>query len=383
MPYGDTTPSLFSQPPSPGSSYTDIPVVITKKALLEGIQHHVARFASRRPIDPRNEDQFEKPVYLLRQDVRAPTPGTPEWAEMEAEMARRAAEGADDAQRNAAKDLAKAEIAPSLAKKKAKPMKKKMKEARTKNDSEASKKKWQLKYEESMPWHLEDAEKKAIWMGTYEAASSDTWTQLKYEETPKGPRYVLTPLHKWYKFGPKTRLDPEMVRLNEERVKMTTAQPSFMDAFIKNEAKQEEEERDYKNAQVGGGKKMFAGTFENIDDLQNDEEMDFEEDWADDEAPAAIEGDEADVKHVEEKLKRDQLKANFFGLRSTADYLEDERRENERQRLLLEEGRKTALALVKREGKGQHQDPNFQELVGRSGLCSRPLLTDFTGRRYR
>ncbi|KAK5695694.1 transcription factor IIF subunit tfg1, partial [Elasticomyces elasticus] len=52
-------------------SYVDYPLVTTKRALREGMKHHIARFASKKNIDPRDESQFTRPVRLQRRDPRS------------------------------------------------------------------------------------------------------------------------------------------------------------------------------------------------------------------------------------------------------------------------------------------------------------------------
>ena len=45
-------------------TYRDFPVVTTKRALREGLKHHIARFAAKRSVDLRDESQFTRPVRL-------------------------------------------------------------------------------------------------------------------------------------------------------------------------------------------------------------------------------------------------------------------------------------------------------------------------------
>lgn len=60
----------------PKESFTDFPLVITKRALMEGLRHHVARFASKQEVDPSNKEEFTRPVRLHRRDPRLAPEGS-------------------------------------------------------------------------------------------------------------------------------------------------------------------------------------------------------------------------------------------------------------------------------------------------------------------
>ena len=71
--YSDNANSGFSSPLL--GEYQDYPLVLTKRALMEGFRTHVARFSSKRSVDPRNTNEFERTVRLHRRDPRAPPAG--------------------------------------------------------------------------------------------------------------------------------------------------------------------------------------------------------------------------------------------------------------------------------------------------------------------
>ena len=73
MNFSENATSLFSSPAV--GEYRDYPLVMTKRALMEGFRNHVARFSSKRNVDPRNTNEFERPVRLHRRDPRAPPAG--------------------------------------------------------------------------------------------------------------------------------------------------------------------------------------------------------------------------------------------------------------------------------------------------------------------
>lgn len=68
----------WSEPPPP-YPFNDIPIMTTKKALLNGIRYHLMKFSQTKlgdkPIDPTDQDEFARPVTLHRRDARQPPPG--------------------------------------------------------------------------------------------------------------------------------------------------------------------------------------------------------------------------------------------------------------------------------------------------------------------
>ena len=64
--------------PAPENAH-DIPIMTTKKALLDGVRFHLMKFSQAKlgdkPIDPTDQDEFARPVTLHRRDARQPPPG--------------------------------------------------------------------------------------------------------------------------------------------------------------------------------------------------------------------------------------------------------------------------------------------------------------------
>ena len=59
----------------PTGPYQDFPLFTTKRALREGLRYHIARFSSKKDIDPMNQDEFTRPISLHRRDPRQPVSG--------------------------------------------------------------------------------------------------------------------------------------------------------------------------------------------------------------------------------------------------------------------------------------------------------------------
>jgi len=369
--------SGFSSDLQPGQ-YTDYPVVISKKSLLEKIRHHVIRFQGQ-DVDPRNQKEFTRPLKLHRRDARAPLPGTKEYLEEQERRKDASFKAEIDPERAAAM----AEIAPSASKPR-KPMKQNKKKIMgfvKRDETEGKTTESMIRYEEAMPWQLEDFDNKQIWGGVYEAALSETWAQLEFQ----GDKFVVTPVEKWYKFQPRTRIDPEKLKQIQEQNRARTKreesdEPNWIKKLgDKNARDAEEEKMDRKARGLYSAKGVdegdtagFAGGGEDGD------EIDFEEDFADDEAPPAIEGEEEDIKHVEQRVKRDMLKANVFAIKEETDYDKEELQE----RLLREQekrfGKTLRKALVKREKNLKYEsnsDNPYSSSVRAEGTLSVLLLT--------
>ncbi|KAK5998129.1 Transcription initiation factor IIF subunit alpha-like protein [Cladobotryum mycophilum] len=173
----------WSEPPPP-YPYNDIPIMTTKKALLDGIRYHMMKFAQAKlgdkPIDPTDQDEFARPVTLHRRDARQPAPGRtvkeeePEQQPVDEQEAERLAQV--KAEREAQRALDQAKIAPVTKDTNPKRPKKQKEEKTMFNrapKTSAAKKESDLRYEEALPWHLEDVDGKNVWVGSYVAALSE------------------------------------------------------------------------------------------------------------------------------------------------------------------------------------------------------------------
>uniref|UniRef100_A0A8H7N6R5 Uncharacterized protein n=1 Tax=Bionectria ochroleuca TaxID=29856 RepID=A0A8H7N6R5_BIOOC len=67
----------WMDPPPPGAQ--DIPIMTTKKELLQGMRFHLMKFAQSKmddkPVDPTDQNEFARPVTLQRRDARQPPAG--------------------------------------------------------------------------------------------------------------------------------------------------------------------------------------------------------------------------------------------------------------------------------------------------------------------
>ncbi|KXG45401.1 Uncharacterized domain UPF0507 [Penicillium griseofulvum] len=329
--------------------YFDYPVVTTKRALMEGLKHHIARFASKKSVDPRDESQFTRPVRLHRRDPRSRThdpnsgrneiDGQPmDEAEREAFDARKAAR-----EKERAENLS--QIAPALGSTSKRPNAPKQKTQQVfKSDMTPEEiARARIKYEEALPWHLEDFDNQHTWVGNYEAALSETHAVFVLDNG----KMRMIPVEKWYKFNAKSNFKAltidEAEKFMAKRVKdprwfMEKQQQLEQEKELETYAKQRKVYAGKQGTDAGKGAGLEAG------------EMDFEEDrFADDEEHDDLFNEDEDAKDAEKRIKEDQLKANVFNLKDEKEYDAEEmreKREREARRVL---GKGVRKALKRRE----------------------------------
>lgn len=331
-------------------NYTDYPVVTTKRALREGLKHHIARFASKRSVDPRDESQFIRPVRLHRRDPRSrshdpnaekifgPDGQQLDEAEREALDVRRAAR-----EKERAENLA--QIAPSVGSAAKRPNAPKQKTQQVfKSDLTPEEiAKARIKYEEALPWHLEDFENRNVWVGNYEAALSETHAVFIQDNG----KMRMIPAEKWYKFSAKSHFKALTIEEAEKYMAKRVRDPRWFMEKQQEVAQQKELEQYAKQRKVFAGKQGVLAGREGLEAS----EMDFEEDrFADDEEHDDLFNDQdEDTKTAEKRIKEDQLKANVFDLKEEKDYEEEELREKKEREARRVLGKKVRKALKKRE----------------------------------
>ncbi|KAJ5834260.1 hypothetical protein N7447_000286 [Penicillium robsamsonii] len=328
--------------------YIDYPVVTTKRALMEGIKHHIARFASKKSVDPRDESQFTRPVRLHRRDPRSrnhdPNSGRTEIDGQPMDEAEREAFDARKAAREKERAENLSQIAPALGSTSKRPNAPKQKTQQVfKSDMTPEEiARARIKYEEALPWHLEDFDNRHTWVGNYEAALSETHAVFILDNG----KMRMIPAEKWYKFNAKSNFKALTIDEAEKFMAKRVKDPRwFMEK--QQQLEQEKELETYaKQRKVYAGKQ---GTDTKGAGLETGE-MDFEEDrFADDEEHDDLFNEDEDAKDAEKRIKEDQLKANVFNLKDEKEYDAEEmreKREREARRVL---GKGVRKALKKRE----------------------------------
>lgn len=344
----------WSQPLPPGGY--EAPLYVTKKELKEGYRFHVMRFApqirgiKQTEIDPTNQEHFPRPVTLQRRDPRQPPPGREvkeeqpiEQPPVNNEEAERLAQA--KAQRDAQRAIDDAKKAPVLKDAERKRQQQKNKDERKtatqihyQARTEKQKKEAEIRYEEALPWHMEDADGKHIWVGQYEAPLSNLKVALvPYPETGG---YRMVPLEKWYKFAPKRGAFQHMSIEDAEKIMGKKAAPTrwaVRDSERNKVASAREESRRLMYGPTAV--KQESSTFQQASRREKMEHDDLDvsgDEFQDDDETAGYEPErDEDSKDSKDRVRREQLAANLFG---DADEKEVEKEETELQK--EEEARK-------------------------------------------
>ncbi|PVI07323.1 Rap30/74 interaction domain-containing protein [Periconia macrospinosa] len=336
------------------------PLVVSRKDLA-GLRHHVMRLQSKDHINPQDDNQFTPPVRLHRRDPRAPPSGagaqiveeedTKEDIEESKERERMEMQREE---RRKQREENQAKIAPTGVKKQP-AFQKKTEQKYRPDDTPESRKRSALRYEETLPWHLEDFDNKQTWVGTYESTFSDAHVMLNAEG---GQSIRMVPLEKWYRFQSKTKAksteDPELAKQKSSGY--------FLKLEQKVRIKQEDEQRAKAargmRVRAGGGaadegriRRVATDDQRRPDADADDIDFNVEEDFADDEEGlnGLFEGEEADLKDTAEKVKRDQLAAAAFDLRDEQEVERQEKEEQETREQQRQLEKALRKSLVKRE----------------------------------
>lgn len=369
----------------PQYQYSDIPIMTTKKALLDGVRYHLIKFAQSKlndkPVDPTDQDAFARPVTLHRRDARQPPPGRaakedePQPLQVDEKEAERLAQIKADREVQRAIDQAK--IAP-VAKDTNPKRPKKQKEEKTMFNrapkSEAAKKESDIRYEEALPWHLEDADGKNVWVGSYVAALSEANVAFMIDKSV----FRMVPLEKWYKFTSKPPFQPFTIDQAEAYMNRKVDVGRWV---------MKDEEKKAGLSDLEATRRLFYGrgqmvktesdTFRaasRLEKLDHDElDVSGDEFQDDDEAPHFDRNDDEDAKESKVRIRREQLGANLFGegdeTEVDKELQEQLREELERQKY----GKTTKKALIKRDREEIYESDDSEEKPWSSSVCGQTL----------
>jgi transcription initiation factor TFIIF subunit alpha len=354
-------PQTFGWTHPPAGEYQDFPLFTTKRALREGLRYHIARFNGKKDVDPENQDEFTRPLVLHRRDPRANTSkdNNEDEAVGGAFMDSKEREKAEiaKAEKDARRAADLAQIAPtgnnaSAAAKKGYTRREPKTEQIWRTDkTEDDKKRSDLRYEESLPWHLEDAEGKNSWVGLYEAALSDVNVIFVVENGA----FKMIPVEKWYKFTQKAQFKTFTIEEAEAQLNKKAKESRWaMQTQSKNKAEREMQES--RNLAYGNiyTVKSESQTFKNSSkrETEDADDLDFDADelFQDDDEQATVEPDnDEEAKEAQIRIKKEQLGANIFDQAVEAEVdkeLAEMKKEEERRKLL---GKGVTKALKKRE----------------------------------
>jgi transcription initiation factor TFIIF subunit alpha len=358
----------------------------TKKALLDGIRYHMLKFVPTKAdknIDPTDQDDFARPVTLHRRDARQPPPGRavikdepePEQRHVDQDEQDRLAQ--IKAEKEAQRAIDQAKMAPvTKDSQQKKPKKSKDENKITFNrapKTQAAKKESELRYEEALPWHLEDADGKNVWVGSYVSALSETTVAFMID----GTVFRMVPLEKWYRMTSKPPFQAYTVDEAEAFMnkKMMISRWAMKD-----------EEKKVKQSDLQATRQSFYGkgpmiktesdTFRaasRAEKMEHDDlDISGDEFQDDDELPTLERQEDEDTKMTNERIRREQLGANNFG-EGDEQELEKELKEKlheELQRQLY--GKSTKKKLIKHDNEDQYASDDSDEKPWTSSVSRFP-----------
>ncbi|KAK0629966.1 hypothetical protein B0T17DRAFT_490606, partial [Bombardia bombarda] len=338
----------------------EFPLVTTKRELMEGIRHHIMHF-SKGPRgdatwDVTNQDQFPRPVTLHRRDPRLPPANrmivkddhgsaNPE-DDAEAEHQRQL-----KAEREAQRALDQAQIAPAM--KPNEPKQKQVKKEKASSfygrNSEAQKKQTGLRYEETLPWHLEDADNKSgVWVGSYIAGLSDVHCAMVID----GPKFRMIPLERYYSFDQKPKFDTLTLDDAENMMKQNKDVKRWvmLDREKQDKEKEKDETRQFLRGKARVKTESATSRSAPKTERQDDNELDFSGDeFQDDDETPGFQADDEDSKEAKDRIRREQIAANLFG-EGEEEKVDEEEKEEQMEKLKRKTiGKKTKKTLIKLE----------------------------------
>ncbi|KAI1340263.1 Rap30/74 interaction domain-containing protein [Xylariaceae sp. FL0016] len=359
----------WSQPAPEGA--TEFPLYVTKKDLKEGLRFHIMRLAPtgrghhNTNVDPSDQDTFARPVTLHRRDPRQPPPGREVKVEVQEEQPVNDEEAQKQAQlkaeREAQRAIDDAQKAP-VQKSNVKPKEKQKDQKKVPGiqphhapRTEEQKKENAIRYEETLPWHLEDADGKNVWVGQYEKNMSE----IKVALIVSDGGFRMVPMERWYKFTPNRSAFQSMSIEEAEKVMSKKVAPS---RWAIRETKRNEAERAMDEARrIVNGRvnvKQESDTFKRAARTEKADHDDLDlsgDEFQDDDETAGFEPDRDDeAKDSKDRVRREQLGANNFGAGDEIDLEKEEAqlKKEEEQRKMF--GKNLKKALKKRDKQFQY-----------------------------
>ncbi|KAK3398591.1 Rap30/74 interaction domain-containing protein [Sordaria brevicollis] len=337
----------------------EFPLVTTKKQLME-LRFHIMQLNTKHGnLDVTDQDQFPRPVTLQRRDPRLPPAHRMALKEEMEDVPMDDAEAERIRQEKEAKEaqraLDQAKIAPVMKPNEPNKPQKKDKTQKTHafhgRHSEEHKKALDLKYQETLPWHLEDAEgKSGVWVGHYVAGLSEVNCALVQTKENK---FQMIPLTRWYAFHEK----PKFNVLSLDDAENMMKQNKDVKRWVMRDRERELTQKEKADTRMflGGRARVKTESYTSRaapkSERRDDYELDMSGDeFQDDDETPGFEAEDEDAKEAKERIRREQAAANLFG-EGDQSAVDQEERERELERLRL---KKTGKEVVKRLVKLEH-----------------------------
>jgi transcription initiation factor TFIIF subunit alpha len=371
---------------SADQGWQDIPLKSCTKEEIEDIRFHIMKFQSAKEVDIVGD--FTKPVRLHRKDPRnIQFQLTREEIDKrkKEQVQERLSRGTDDLDEADKEALERGElprknglypdmsqVAPDGG---ARKPKKNMFKRKTRQINLMDDKKRKLRYEEFYPWVVEDYDGKNVFVGNYEAGSSDTQHVLFVFDKDG---FKMVPAEKVYRFTPRNRYATLTLEEAEAKMEKNSSVPRWLMKHMEDKSTSESTpDQRFRNSTPSNGsvvpafngnsrrqlRTVMGGGAQNDRDSDHDD-LDFDEEFADDEEAPIMDGDEEENKLSEQKIKKEMLKAAHFDGQSDAEGEDDidDLFETEKSRKVDKEGKKLRKVLNKTEGGAYDSDDEDDKL---------------------
>jgi transcription initiation factor TFIIF subunit alpha len=307
------------------------------------------------PINIQSDKVFPKPAHLNRKDPRPKQIELPKEENDESKDGLTAAGREEVAKakerRQKEREENLAQVAPSIATVKRINNKRKTAQVYQSNLTDEQKRTIQTNYEEKLPWHLEDWNGEQVFVGHNQVGAARMNAALVFD--PSSTTYRMVPVEKVYNFEPKAKQVKKVGASTLEEVEAmikknkTKALPDVLTR--QEEARIRAKQREIEMRSVGS---MYTGGHRGIEASRGgeDADLDFDDDFADDEEGDLFEEKDEDEKAAEKKVKEDQLQANFLDFKDLRDYDVLEERERREELAKKRDFKGVRKALAKREG---------------------------------
>lgn len=367
-----------------------IPLKSCTKEEVEDIRFHIMKFATKQDVDIIKD--FTKPVRLHRKDPRNMqfhlTRQELEQRKKEQELAKlerlreQEAEGNPDAvaaeEARKKKEAIAAKIAPEKPTDKnqkdlsqvapdggARKNRKNVFKRKTRQINLMDEAKRKLRYEEHYPWVIEDYDGKNVYVGNYEAGSTEQQHVLFVFDKDG---FKMIPAEKVYRFTPRNRYATLTLEEAEAKMERNSTVPRWLMKHMEDKSISEgtpDQRFRYNSPAMNGSiianhtsgrgrmRTVLGGSGSGNDRDSDHDDLDFEEEFADDEEAPIMDGDEEENKLSERKIKKEMLKAAHFDGQLDAEGDDDDLDdlfEIEKARKVDKAGKKLRKVLNKREG---------------------------------
>lgn len=344
-----TENSVKQESSQANDGWQEIPLKCCTTDDVRDARYHIMKFQSKQDVEI--VKSFTKPVRLHRKD-----PQNIQFQLTRKEIDAMREQGATQeaplpVNAEGEEEMNLSQVAPDGGGRK---NKKNMFKRKTKQVSMMDESKRKLRFEEFYPWVIEDYDGKNIYVGNYEAGSSDT-QQVLFVFDRDG--FKMIPAEKVYRFTPRNKYTTLTLEEAEAKMEKKSSVPRWLMKRMEDTSSEVSPDLRVGNisSQAANSSRrmrtVMGGSTSNDRDSDHDD-IDFDEEFADDEEAPIMDGDEEENKLSERKVKKEQLKASHFDGQSDAEIDDDldDLFETEKSRKVDKEGKKLRKVLNKTEG---------------------------------